>query len=98
MEKEIIEGLENKGLKVVFGLEAQGHIPTIQAELKRWNDSYKQQFPNEEPIDMSYSTDVWRGIGKIIGWDAFTAALYYFEYLNTRQSQPPNPKDGEGIK
>lgn len=73
---------EKKGIKVVFGLEEQGHIPTIQAELKRWNDSYKEQFPNSEPLDMSYSTHVWEGIGKIIGWSPFNAALSYFEWLN----------------
>jgi hypothetical protein len=29
--EEIFEHAEKKGLKVVFGLEAQGHIPKIQA-------------------------------------------------------------------
>ena len=80
--EELFEQLEKKGLKVVFGLEAQGHISTIEAELKRWNDSYKEQFPNEEPLDMVYSKHVWDGIGKIIGWCPFTAALSYFEWLN----------------
>lgn len=80
--EELFEQAEKKGIKVVFGLEAQGHIPTIQAELKRWNDSYKEQFPNEEPLDMTYSKHVWDGIGKIIGWCPFTAALSYFEWLN----------------
>lgn len=41
--KDLIKGLENKGVKIVFGLEAQGHIPTIQAEIKRRNDSYKER-------------------------------------------------------
>jgi len=35
--KELFEAGEKKGMKVVFGLEAQGHIPTIEAELKRRN-------------------------------------------------------------
>lgn len=67
--------------KILFGLEAQGHIPTIQAEIKRWNDSYRKNYPNE-PLDMTYSKHVWNGIGKIIGWCPFSAALAYFEYLN----------------
>lgn len=69
-------------VKVVFGLEAQGHIPTIKAEIKRWNDSFKEQFPNEKNIDMSYEKHVWEKIGKIIGWCPFTASLSYFEWLN----------------
>jgi len=36
--EELFKQVEKKGLKVVFGLESQGHIPTIQAEIKRWND------------------------------------------------------------
>jgi hypothetical protein len=75
--KELFEAAENKGLKVEFGLEAQGHIPTIEAELKRWN---------EGGTDMTYCKAVWEGIGKKIGWCSFTAALSYFEYLNKKQS------------
>lgn len=81
MTDELFEGMD-RNVKVVFGLKAQGHIPIIEAELKRWNDSYKKQFPNEGPLDMSYSKHVWEGIGKKIGWCPFTAALSYFEYLN----------------
>lgn len=29
--KDLFEAAEKKGLKVVFGLEAQGHIPIIEA-------------------------------------------------------------------
>ncbi len=75
MEKE-------KNVRVVFGLEAQGHIPTIQAEIKRWNELFKEQYPNETPIDMSYEKHVWEKIGKIIGWCPFTASLAYFDWLN----------------
>jgi len=83
MMKHITEAMEESNVRIVFGLEAQGHIPTIEAEIKRWNDYYKEQFPNEEPINMMYSKHVWDKIGKIIGWCPFTAALYYFEYLQT---------------
>ena len=76
-----LTGKDNESnFKILFGLEAQGHIPTIQSELKRWNDSYREQFPNE-PLDMKYSKDVWEGIGKIIGWCPFSAALEYFKWL-----------------
>ena len=76
------EQLDMSGMKVVFGLEAQGHIPTIQKEIKRWNDAYKEQFPDEEPLDMTYSKHVWDGIGNMIGWCPFAAALSYLEWLS----------------
>lgn len=80
---ELFEEAGNKDLKITFGLEAQGHIPIIEAELKRWNDSYKEQFPDEEDsLDMMYSKHVWESIGKIIGWCPFAAALSYFEYID----------------
>lgn len=79
--KELLTEEEIKGLKVVFGLEAQGHIPVIESELQRWNDSFTKMFPNEKDVDMTFSTHVWERIGKKIGWDPFSAALHYFEYL-----------------
>lgn len=82
--EDIFEGSINKNIKVVFGLEQQGHIPTIEAIIKRWNDSYKDQFPDEKPINMMYSKHVWDEIGRKIGWCSFTAALYYFEYLSEK--------------
>lgn len=77
----------SKATKVVFGLEAQGHIPTIEAEIKRWNDSYKAHFPDDREPDMEYDVDVWRGIGRLIGWDPFSAAMSYFRYLNKRRKE-----------
>ena len=84
--EDIFKKAEERGLKVVFGLEAQGHIQTIESEIKRWNDDYKKQFPNEKPLNMMYSKHVWESIGKIIGWCPFTASLHYFQWLN-------NPKE-----
>lgn len=75
--KYLIDALEKSGAKIVFGLEAQGHIPTIEAELKRWNDS------NEYGNDMTYSPDVWRIIGKKIGWCPLSSCLSYFRHINT---------------
>ena len=37
--KELFEKMDKSVVKVVFGLEAQGHIPTIESELKRWNNN-----------------------------------------------------------
>ena len=73
--------------KVLFGLKAQGHIPAIEAEINRWNENYKLQFPDENPIDFTYSVDVWKIIGKKIGWCPFTAALSYLEYKQ-KTNQP----------
>jgi len=77
--KKLIEQAEKTNVRVVFGLEAQGHIPTIQSELKRWNE-------NEYNTDMTYNKHVWEGIGKIIGWCPFTACLSYFEWLHKNSS------------
>ena len=81
-----MEEIIKSNIKVVFGLEAQGHIPTIQAEIKRWNDSFKEQYPDSKNVDMSYEKHVWEKIGKIIGWCPFTACLSYFELLHKNSS------------
>lgn len=81
---EVIQKVEDSGLKVVFGLEAQGHIPTIESIINKWNESYKNHYP-DEPLNMIYSKHVWEEIGKKIGWCPFTACLNYFEYLEENQ-------------
>ena len=73
---ELSEKLEAKGLKPVFGLEAQGHLPTIEKILEKWNN---HEYPD---LDMVYSKCVWEEIGKEIGWCPFTAALSYFKIKN----------------
>ncbi len=65
--------IEKEGVKIAFGLEAQGHIQTIEQVLIYWND-------NKYNVDMTYSKCVWDQIGKKIGWCPFTAALAYFKY------------------
>ena len=89
---KVFKEADKQGLKIAFGLVQQGHIPTIEQEIKRHNDMYKSMFPDEEPSDMTYSKHVWEGIGKIIGWCPFTAALYYLEYLNHKQNEPKEQK------
>lgn len=73
----MLEG-KAKEVKIVFGLEAQGHIKTIEEILSKWND-------NEYNQDMTFTKCVWDEIGKKIGWCSFTAALNYFEYLNKKR-------------
>jgi hypothetical protein len=84
--KELSEAEEKKGLKVLFGLVAQGHIPTIEDELKRWNEEFEKDYPEYKGKNvMTYSRHVWEVIGKKIGWSSFAAALSYFEYLNDKR-------------
>lgn len=73
--KNLVDAIEKSNCKIVFGLESQGHIPTIEAELKKWNN-------NESDVDMTYTKVVWDSIGKKIGWCPMTASLSYFKYLN----------------
>jgi hypothetical protein len=83
--KDLFEGLEKSGLKVVFGLEAQGHIPTIESELKRRNEDFENDYPEYKGKNiMTYNKHVWDSIGEKIGWCPFSAALSYFEYLNEK--------------
>jgi hypothetical protein len=83
----LVTAMEKSGVKIVFGLKAQGHIETIENELKRWNENLKSDFP-ESDANMMYSKHVWESIGKMIGWCPFTAALNYFEYLSESKYLP----------
>lgn len=78
--KYLAKKLDEKGAKVVFGLEAQGHIPTIEAIITKWNDT---------PMDvqMQYSKALWDEVGKTIGWCSLTAALSYFQYLEHKNTE-----------
>ena len=57
--------------KVKFGLEAQGHIGTVEEKLKTWyprcSDENKFQ--------------VWREIGDDIGWIDYAVCQSYIDYL-----------------
>lgn len=83
--KEFFEKIDNESFNVVFGLEAQGHIPTIEKIIKESSGVIvfkgKQEF-----VDMTYDKTTWEKIGKEIGWCAFTAALSYFEYLSDKNN------------
>ncbi len=77
--KDLFNKIDEKGLKVKFGLEAQGHIETIECILDKWNN-----VNDGHDIDMTYSTHVWNDIGKEIGWCPLTACLSYFKYKSNR--------------
>jgi len=57
-------------IKVQFGLEQQGHIPTIEKMLNEFGSARSEY--------------IWQRIGQAIGWDYKTAAFYYVEYLRSK--------------
>ena len=62
--EELAKRLEDKGCKLTFGLQPN-HIQVIEKHIGQYDGA-------------KYSTTVWNDIGKEIGWDALTAALWYF--------------------
>ena len=80
--QHIENAIENKGFKVRFGLEQQGHISTIEAML--------EEFGNHE--------DSWKRIGEKIGWEYKTAMCWYIGYLKDeikKQQGLSNGSDNE---
>jgi hypothetical protein len=83
-------------VKVVFGIQPS-HIELIESERKRWNEiPLVEKSPD---IDMIYSKGFWEQTARIVGWEPFTLALNYFEFLT--QSTPTggnnNPTTLEGV-
>ena len=68
--KELFDKASEKGLKVTFGLQPD-QIQLIESKFV--------DHPN-----FKYNTTIWNDIGKEIGWNPLTAALYYFEYLEKK--------------
>jgi hypothetical protein len=68
--QKLADAIEQKGLKVQFGLEQQGHIPTIEKMLAEFGSARSEY--------------IWKKIGKAIGWEYTTAAFYYIEYLRRK--------------
>jgi hypothetical protein len=68
----LVDGIEKKGLKIAFGLEQQGHIPTIERIL----------------ADLGSNEYAWDKIGKEIGWCPKTACYHYVKYLQDKLKQP----------
>lgn len=76
--QSLVDKIEKKGLKITFGLEAQGHIPTIERMIQEHN---APSDVNPDGEDISHSEHLWDKIAKEIGWDAKTAMAYYIQYL-----------------
>lgn len=72
--KMLDNAIEAKGLTVQFGLEQQGHIPTIEKMLDEFGSARSEY--------------VWQRIGQAIGWDYKTAAFWYIEYLRNINKNP----------
>ena len=69
--QRLIDKMEKKNLKIVFGLEAQGHIPNIEKIL--------DEFGSNE-----YA---WEKIGKEINWCPKTACYHYVTYLRSKNGK-----------
>jgi len=66
--EEFAKKLDDANLVVVFGLEQQGHIKTIEDMLEKFGHSYR----------------TWEEIGKKINWCPLTAASWYVRYLTKK--------------
>jgi len=66
--QRLADAIDEKGLKILFGLEQQGHIPKIEEMLK----------------DLGSTKMSWELIGKEIGWCPFTACASYVRYLQSQ--------------
>lgn len=72
--EKLANAISEKKLTVKFGLEQQGHIPTIERILN----------------ELGSNEYAWQTIGKEIGWCHKTAAYWYIDYLrNHQQSKHP---------
>jgi hypothetical protein len=80
--EHLVELLEKNNAKMTFGLQPH-HIETIETELQRWKDM-PPHFEGDL-ADPKYIFYVWERLGKEIGWEPFTLALYYFKHLETKK-------------
>jgi len=72
--QHLVDKMEEKNLKIAFGLEQQGHIPTIERILE----------------ECGCNEYAWQKIGKEINWCPKTASYYYIKYLRNKLSQQTN--------
>lgn len=78
---ELAEAIKSSGAKVVFGIKR--HIPYIEGELARFEGA-------------KFCHHTWNRIGKEIGWEPFTACLWYFQYIEQeKQKQQDTEKPRE---
>jgi len=89
MSNKDIDDLLNKKVKVLFGLEAQGHIPLIEEKLKTW----WPRFSDSNPFQ------VWEDIAKEIGWIDHAVCDSYIRHLRIKdKNSTPNAKIQDLIK
>lgn len=81
---DLSDKLDDAKIKVIFGLQPY-HILHIEKEFERWNNMPPLvSFPDHKP-NPKFMRYVWDKLGKELGWEPFTLALYYFEYLEDQQ-------------
>ena len=69
-------------IKILIGLEAQGHIKTIENYFKNNPVRIIKNTEGEDiKINPVFHKYHWDEIGRIIGWCPFNACLEYFKYL-----------------
>lgn len=76
--QHLVDKMEEKKIKVCFGLEAQGRIPTIERMISEYSAVNEINTKGE---DLSHSEYLWEKIAKEIGWCKETAMLHYIRHL-----------------
>jgi hypothetical protein len=71
--------MSEKKIRILFGLEAQGHIQTIQNYFDKHTRTIERN-GKQIVIDPRFNMSDWKKIGEIIGWCPFTACLHWFKY------------------
>ena len=74
---------EGKEVQLLFGLEAQGHIETIESFIQ----DNKYDYWNDRNFDK------WRDLAKVIGWCPVTANNHYIEYLQKKKAKVEAERD-----
>lgn len=80
--QHLIDKIEEKNLTIKFGLEAQGHIPTIERMISEYSSADEI---NVDGVDLSHSSLVWDKIAKEIGWEKETLMLHYIRHLRMKK-------------
>lgn len=63
--------------KMTFGLTAK-NMEVIETHINKWDGAV-------------FDRRTWENIGEEIGWDAFTAALWYFRKIRGENAETKNP-------
>jgi hypothetical protein len=77
----LVDKMEEKNVKIVFGLEAQDHIQTIERMISEYTSECDLK---KENGDLSASSYLWDKIATEIGWCKETAMLHYISFLRDK--------------